>query len=1041
MRCFGIFLYYFIGILLFLSTTVAGEPVHRLYTNEDGLLSSFVKHITQLPAGQIAVSTDGGLGFYDGYEFHKRTVSDGLPDNYVKQTIIDQNDRIVVATDRGIGVADLHNDRIPLSFRSVEFEPVDDDPRIRSIYQARNGNIYLAGPNNIYLMDDQDRIHPIPFTFRHESQFDFFRSYTFQEDRMGGILITSIGNNLLYIPPGETHVDQISGTGLPDQLREIKHISDDRYLIGGNNGIYVIDWNPGQRQVRNSEFIENSRGLEIDDITKQEDHRYLIGTGGDGLFQLDLKSGNLTKSRDFFSEFIKHVHFDANDNQWIATDHGLVFIPNVPFGNIGPEDGLPRRFVSDVLRDRQNQLWIATHEGIFYRDHDGKSLQKLEYLDQSLINAIRYVAHTDQIHVFTTHEIHEINPNTGTGRLMTSLSSDLNIQNIALTREGHFWLVDNSGDLLFLDRETGELTEFGSDQEVTENITGITITPDESVWISGDSRFLAYRNPGSNTFHPVDWENYPTAPPENSRLSYLLAGDEHDLWIGGPGGVYILDMSQNDQEPHLHRVLESGPVQWIEKLGNDRWVGTNQKLYQISRSANDPRHTIRSFSTANGLTSTGFNYDAVSTDHQGYLWIGTNVGVIYHDGGDILKEASPVRLQYWQAGEKVFTEADDQQFRHNVNRFTFSFSTFDYPAEDILYQSRILGADEEWSEPLSTPEFTRYLFGSGSYTFEVRASRSSNIWTEPLQISFVILRPWWWSNLMIGVYILLIAGAVFGYVRWRSGKLRRRNKILADNIRQRTRHLTQTVNNLEKEIQERRCVEKQLKDSNDTKEQLIRIISHDLRSPFQGIVGFASMLRDQYQDFSDKERKEIIDHIINSSEKAVTLLNQLLDWASLQSGKMPFEPDWLDLRKSVTDVSQLLNSMAGSKQIAIQNKISDEQRVYADEGMLQTMLRNLTSNAIKFTPVEGVVTISAEDKVDATEIRVSDNGVGMDQKTLDQILNTREVVSTRGTGKERGSGLGLVMCKEMVEQHGGRLTGKSKEGEGTMFIITLPRPS
>ncbi len=233
-------------------------------------------------------------------------------------------------------------------------------------------------------------------------------------------------------------------------------------------------------------------------------------------------------------------------------------------------------------------------------------------------------------------------------------------------------------------------------------------------------------------------------------------------------------------------------------------------------------------------------------------------------------------------------------------------------------------------------------------------------------------------------------------------------------------------------------MEQELRDTNFTNERMIKVVSHDLRSPFQGILGFASMLQEEYEELDEDERREMLAQIINSSNLAVSLLNQLLDWISLQTGKMPFSPTPQNLAENVKEVSDLLKSLADSKDIRLETRVPDDITVNADRNMLQSILRNLVGNAIKFTSRDGKIIIEAQQQNSHTEISITDNGVGMDQETLEKILAKEKTITTKGTGKESGSGLGLVMTKEMIDRHGGELTGKSKIKRGTTFTFTLP---
>ncbi len=1061
----GRLLFLFCALALLIPAALAGHPAYQLYTTEDGLPSTFIKHIRQLPDGYIVISTDDGLLFYDGYDFHRRGITHGLPDHLVKHTLLSRRNRLFVATDLGVAYADLDENASPLpqNFTRIPFLAPDGDYRIRAIHETTDGRILAAGQNRIFELitrqgnqSGQTRssrgtarpaasdLVSATVTMRELDQgtamvpqTNLVRSFSFENDRRGGVLITSAGNNLLYLPPGASNVVRLPNTGLPSQLRGIKHAGGSRFWVGSVFGLYQVTWDADNRRVVSSRFIPASRGTTVDNIVIAPDGTVLAGTDGSGVISIHPETFEKVSRRSFFSDYIKHISFDRSGNQWTSTDHGIAFIPNVPFGNIGSDEGLPRRHVSGVVRDRLNHLWIATHEGLFHRPPGEQQLTKLDYLDGKLIHCIRYSEESDRIYAFADAGIHVLDVLTGEGKLLRVMDSSGEIIASEIIGDRHFWMVTNTGTLLYYDEQTGSVRTMGATRGVTQPVSSLTRTRDGVVWVSGAAGFLAWYHTEKNRFIPVSWDQFAQQPSGNSVFSYIHSGDETYLWIGSTDGLYRFDPFADI--PYFGNVatLDDGNIRWVRKTGGDLWIGSNQYLYAIRPDGTaDP--VIQRFSTVSGLASTSFTHGAAFVDHSGYVWMGTNIGAAYYNNTGFETQTSQVRLRYWSVGDTVFTTTEHQRLDSDTGYMTLAFTTLDFPSGEIVYQSRITGRGGAWSEPTTSPVFTPFFQGSGRYTFEVRASRSSSNWTEPLSISFVIKRPWWMGNLMLGVYSLVAIAIIFGLVQWNSVLLRRRNKELADGVRQRTNHLKNMVLELENEIKQREEIEQELRDTNFTNERMIKIVSHDLRSPFQGILGFASMLQEEYEELDEEERREMVSQIINSSNLAVSLLNQLLDWISLQTGKMPFSPTSQNLAENVKEISDLLKSLADSKDIRLETRVPVDITVHADRNMLQSILRNLVGNAIKFTSREGKIIIEATQKNSHTEISITDNGVGMDQETLEKILAKEKTVTTKGTGKEMGSGLGLVMTKEMIDRHGGVLTGESKIKRGTTFTFTLP---
>ena len=232
--------------------------------------------------------------------------------------------------------------------------------------------------------------------------------------------------------------------------------------------------------------------------------------------------------------------------------------------------------------------------------------------------------------------------------------------------------------------------------------------------------------------------------------------------------------------------------------------------------------------------------------------------------------------------------------------------------------------------------------------------------------------------------------------------------------------------------------EAKLKDLNATKDRFFSIIAHDLKGPFNGIIGLSEILKEDAENIDTSTIAEYAGMINSSAQQTHRLLDNLLKWARMQEGKMSFNPVRNVLHKVVGEVILLFADLAERKKIVLLNQVPTQMTVDADTEMLKTILRNLISNAVKFTNANGIVSIEATDVDSWVEIVVADNGNGIRAEDIYKLFKVDIAFSTRGTENERGTGLGLVLCKEFVEKHGGNLTVESKPGKGSRFKFTLP---
>lgn len=239
------------------------------------------------------------------------------------------------------------------------------------------------------------------------------------------------------------------------------------------------------------------------------------------------------------------------------------------------------------------------------------------------------------------------------------------------------------------------------------------------------------------------------------------------------------------------------------------------------------------------------------------------------------------------------------------------------------------------------------------------------------------------------------------------------------------------------ELQLKRYAE-ELKEANLSKERFWSIIAHDLRSPFLGILGSIQMLSTEYQMLSEEERQILINRVAVSIRKTFDLLENLLNWSRVQGGKILPITISVNLLTELFPTLNLLKDSALHKNVQIENRINPLHNVFVDKDMLRTIIRNLVSNAIKFSLPSGKVTIRSEEKEDTIVMSVEDAGIGMDGETLSSLFKPESAKSRLGTSNESGTGIGLLVCRDMIELNKGKIWVESREGSGTAFYFSLP---
>lgn len=224
-----------------------------------------------------------------------------------------------------------------------------------------------------------------------------------------------------------------------------------------------------------------------------------------------------------------------------------------------------------------------------------------------------------------------------------------------------------------------------------------------------------------------------------------------------------------------------------------------------------------------------------------------------------------------------------------------------------------------------------------------------------------------------------------------------------------------------------------------TNGKFLSIIAHDLRSPFSSIIGILELLKLSLKEFNKDEIEEYINLVYKSANNTLVLLDNLLQWAITQNIEKTFKPVKINLYNLLLEEIESLKTLALQKQITMVESIEPELNVTADLQMVKTILRNLISNAIKYTNRYGKIEISASGNKQFVEVAIHDNGIGISAEDKMKLFKVEDLYSTPGTHNEKGTGLGLLLCKEFVELHGGNLLLESEAGNGSRFAFTLPQ--
>jgi two-component system sensor histidine kinase/response regulator len=252
-----------------------------------------------------------------------------------------------------------------------------------------------------------------------------------------------------------------------------------------------------------------------------------------------------------------------------------------------------------------------------------------------------------------------------------------------------------------------------------------------------------------------------------------------------------------------------------------------------------------------------------------------------------------------------------------------------------------------------------------------------------------------------------------------------------------------TIRRLQQQLQMQNTILEEQKEElaqlNASKDKFFSIIAHDLRSPLTALLTYTRFAAESLTSFSQDELQEMVDNLRDTSENLYELLENLLDWSRIQGGMMKFYPQKVNIRDVLRRNLALFEPNARQKQIILKSSIQEKMFAYVDEKMVDAIIRNLISNALKFTPTNGHIEVNASQNEEFLKVSVADTGIGVSKEDLPKLFRIDERYRDSGTEGEMGTGLGLILCKELIEKSGGQIWAESEIGKGSTFIFTLPR--
>lgn len=1039
------------------------------YNTDHGLSSSTIICFEQDHNGYMWIGTPDGLNRFDGTSFkvYKKTAHDScsLPDNIAYSLFLDSQNNLFVGTNSGISKYNIYND----NFKNYNLDPecslYNLSFQVLDIEEYSYGKLLLATDIGLIYFDWKNNF------FKHFGKIFSNAQYS----KVREIFKDSKGNFWVGTNHGIGQFNVRSKT-----FRQIfKGISnvDFKDIVGAkivedkNGSIWIATFSHGILKVENNtkgqeELIQFSNNPQNpNSISKNKllslqvdkQNKLWIGAENDGLYLYNPDKKNfwhfLSKDTDPFSRktySVECLYLDNYENLWIGTfSNGIRIASKNGEGIVsyktfkGVDLNIVNNVVNCFIEDNKGNIWIATDGGGLNQfNRDTGLFTNFNSSNSSLPNdyLVSIVGNNKTLWLASWGDgLISYNLQNGEFKSFNTRNSQLESNDIFCVIDGNnddLWLASYDKGLVHFDKNNKFRHFINPIGRIGDLINVIKLNSEGNVYL-GTSKGLLIFDVKKEVFNEISYKDRSQKSLSDLYIYDIFIENDSIIWLGTLSGLIQLNLETGNSIKYtIDNGLPNDIIRGIIKDNNNElWISTSGGICKFDYKNN----IVVAYNKDDGLQSNEFRPKSKFRDSKGALYFGGNNGfnIIYPDKiikNEKIPEVRITGLELFNKPvkpnvpgsplKKIITDTKEIELDYNQSVITFHFGVMDFTKpKKNRHAYQLENFDKDWIYCGHRNNATYTNLDPGKYIFRVKGSNNDNVWNEKgTALKITITPPWWstwWFKTILYLSVFIIIAGIF-YIRI---SILNKQKI-----------------NLENKVEERT---EELREINSAKDKLFSIIAHDLKNPFNALIGYSSLLGEYHEEFSEEEKKKHIKAINDISQGTYKLLENLLEWSRSQMGTIEFNPELLSLNLLIAEVYEILEPSASKKSIIINSNIEENLRVYADKNMLSLIIRNLLSNAIKFTPKDGKISVSAELIInnledDVVKISVIDTGVGIPAERLAKLFKLEDSFSTKGTENEHGTGLGLVLCKEFADKHGGTIEVDSKPGEGSRFIVILP---
>lgn len=1026
-------------------------------TIDNGLSQATAEAIIQDSDGYIWIGTNDGVNRYNGSEFKVFDANDedenSIISNYVTALIEDKNKNLWVGTDEGLSKINLND----YSINHYRYNKKNKDISYYAIivmYMDDEGNIYMGNNKGVYLYNEK---------------IDDF-------DKIFGL-----------------------ENGLIDEnIYSINKDNDGNLWIGTNQGLHKVDANSNKAYPYSVGNVKTSEWGKIRTIFFDNDNMW-VGTSENGLKRVDLKN-NKVKSFEVDDEdnsklkslSIRDIMKDSSGDIWIATEKGISQYINdeqfITYNNKSYDNNsLAHNIVFTLMEDESGLIWAGTYTGVsifdskniielykndpldtnsisdnvvmgVYEDEDG--LLWIGTGDRGLNIIDRKTGNVD--HIFEGDTKYDLSSNAinvisgkgnniwvGTRNGLNKINKDdmtiekykvedglidNNIKGLFIDEKNNLWIGTPIG-LTVLNIETNEITDFTSRlikagiKEPYVRTVYEDKDEDGVYWIGG------YISEGLIKFDiNKDTIEMYSKYEENGKqvivntIRTIVEDEENNLWIGTNSGLLKFNKIDKKFKSYTEKdgLANNIVYQILKDDDKNIWMSTNNGISKFDIKNNK----FTNLSSTDGLQSNEFNGNSAYRCSNGDFLFGGIKGLNIFNPQEVLQSDyhSKINFDSFEVKGEHYLNIDGNTFSYDNNFIRVKFFTTDYRAnKNVQYFYKLEGSSHsDWIQ-ITSNEVILTNLDPGKHKLRIKFRNNRGNISEEKEINFTIKPPFWKSNIAKFLYAMIIIIIIYNSIN----KMKKLDKLVEKR--------TQQLNN---EMNKNKVLFNRLLEVEKTKNNYFINLSHELRTPLNVINSIEQLIRSFCR--SDKELtksklEKYMDIMKSNTNRLLNLINNIMDKSKIENGKYKINKSQWDIVYIVEEATLTLKESIESSGIELIIDTDVEEKIInCDKNDIERCIINLVSNAQKFTPKGGRISVTIKDLNNSVEITVEDTGIGIEKKYHDTIFDRYSQVVDKNNENKSGTGLGLAITKHIIDLHNGKIYLESEPNKGTKFIIILP---